>query len=148
MTPSFTANKADLEFILKQIKISEATSVGYTPAVAPVSIQQAIMDAYGLSAADAAIAPYGLRTVDGSFNSLVAGQNKFGAADTLFPRLTDPVYRNEGDESAFNGVTNTNYGVGGSVVDSDLRIISNLIVDMSVNNPAAITAYLGNPLSL
>lgn len=148
MTTSFTVNKADLEFILKQIKISEATSIGYTPAVAPVSIQQAIMEAYGLSASNAALAPYGLRTVDGSFNSLVAGQDKFGAADTLFPRLTDPVYRNEGDETAFNGVTNTNYGVGGNVVDSDPRIISNLIVDMSVNNPAAIAAYLGNPLSL
>ena len=98
MATSFTVNKADLEFILKQIKISEATSLGYTPAVAPVTILQAIMDAYGLSAADAAIAPFGLRTVDGSFNSLVAGQDKFGAADTLFPRLTDPVYRNENDE--------------------------------------------------
>jgi Ca2+-binding RTX toxin-like protein len=156
MTTSFTVNKADLEFILKQIKISEATSVGYTPAVAPVSIQQAIMDAYGLSAADAAIAPYGLRTVDGSFNSLVAGQDKFGAADTLFPRLTDPVYRNDtdGDSIDFDGpggqppVVQGNYGVPGNVVDADPRIISNLIVDMSVNNPAAIAAYLGNPLSL
>jgi Ca2+-binding RTX toxin-like protein len=157
MATSFTVNKADLEFILKQIKISEASSIGYSPAVAPVSIQQAIMDAYGISASDAAIAPYGLRTVDGSFNSLVAGQDKFGAADTLFPRLTDPVYRNEtdGDSIDFDGpgpnaspVVQGNYGQPGNVVDADPRIISNLIVDMSVNNPAAIAAYLGNPLSL
>ena len=156
MATSFTVNKADLEFILKQIKISEASSIGYTPAVAPVSIQQAIMDAYGLSAADAAIAPFGLRTVDGSFNSLVAGQDKFGAADTLFPRLTRPVYRNDtdGDSIDFDGsggmspVVQGNYGNPGNVVDADPRIISNLIVDMSVNNPAAIAAYLGNPLSL
>ncbi|KZD21169.1 peroxidase family protein [Tardiphaga robiniae] len=157
MATSFTVNKADLEFILRQIKIAEATSLGYTPAVAPVSIQQAIMDAYGLSAADAAIAPFGLRTVDGSFNSLVAGQTSFGAADTLFPRLTDPVYRNETDGDWIdlngNGVQDPgevqgNYGIPGTVVDADPRIISNLIVDMSVNNPAAIAAYLGNPLSL
>lgn len=157
MATSFMVNKADLEFILKQIKIAEATSVGYTPAVAPVSIMQAIMDAYGLSAADAAIAPYGLRTVDGSFNSLVAGQDKFGAADTLFPRLTDPVFRNDadGDSIDFDGpggqppLVQGNYGTpGATVVDADPRIISNLIVDMSVNNPAAIEAYFNNPLSL
>ena len=40
------------------------------------------------------------------------------------------------------------YGAPGTVVDADPRIISNLIVDMSVDNPAAIAAYLGNPLSL
>jgi len=28
MATSFTVNKADLEFILRQIKISEATSIG------------------------------------------------------------------------------------------------------------------------
>ncbi|MEA2780690.1 MAG: hypothetical protein QOK29_2234 [Rhodospirillaceae bacterium] len=156
MTTSFTVNKADLEFILKQIKIAEATSVGYTPAVAPVSILQAIMDAYGLSAADAAIAPYGLRTVDGRFNSLLPGQSDFGAADTLFPRLTTPVYRNEtdGDSIDFDGpggqppVVQGNYGQPGTVVDADPRIISNLIVDMSVNNPAALDAFFANPLSL
>jgi hypothetical protein len=156
MPTSFTVNKADLEFMLKQIKIAEATSIGYTPSLAPVSIQQAIMDAYGVSAADAAIAPYGLRTVDGSFNSLVPGQSKFGAADTVFPRLTDPVYRNEtdGDSLDLNGpasggiLVQGNYGSSGNVVDADPRIISNLIVDMSVSNPAAIAAYLSNPLSL
>ena len=141
-TTSFTVNKADFEFILKQIKIAEATSEGYTPAVAPVSILQAIQDAYGISAANAAIAPFGLRTVDGSFNNLLPGQTDFGAADTLFPRLTTPVYRNELDEVPFNGVTNTNYGVGGNVVDTDPRIISNLIVDMTAGNPAAVLAAL------
>ncbi len=96
MASSFTINQADLAFILKQIKIAEATSLAYN--AAPKTILQSIMDTYGLSAADAAIAPFGLRTVDGSFNSLVPGQSTFGAADTLFPRLTDPVFRNEGDE--------------------------------------------------
>ena len=142
MATSFNVNKADLEFILKQIKISEAHATG-TP------LLQAIMNATGSTAAVAAQLPVGLRTVDGSLNNLLAGRDKFGAADTLFPRLTTPVLRNELDEGAgFAGVTNTNYGVAGNVVDSDPRIISNLIVDMSITNPAAIDAYFNNPLSL
>ena len=60
---NFVVNAADLAFILKQIKIAENTSAGYTPGVAPVSIQQAIMDAYSVSAANAGQLPAGLRTV-------------------------------------------------------------------------------------
>lgn len=157
MTTSFNINKADLEFILKQIKIAENTSLGYTPSIAPVSIKQAIMDAYGLSAADATIAPYGLRTVDGSYNNLLSeSTSTLGAADTLFPRLTDPVYikDTDGDTIDFNGpalggtLTQGDYAQAGNVVDADPRTISNLIVDMSVNNPAAIAAFLSNPLSV
>jgi hypothetical protein len=37
--------------------------------------------------------PRGLRTVDGSFNNLVPGQQFFGAADRAFPRLTTPVFK-------------------------------------------------------
>jgi Ca2+-binding RTX toxin-like protein len=151
MATNFTVNKSDLEFILKQIKIGENTSIGYTPA--PVSIQQAIRDAYGLSTADAALAPFGLRTVDGTFNNLLPGQTNFGAADTLFPRLTNPVFRNDADGDQIslgpNVITNTNYGsIRQSVADADPRIISNLIVDQSVNNPAAIYTFLNNPLSV
>ncbi len=158
MTSSFNINKADLEFILKQIKIAENTSIGYTST--PVSIKQAIIDATGLSASDAVLAPFGLRTVDGSYNNLVSESTKnLGAADTLFPRLTDPVYINDtdGDTIDFNGAapgggfTQGNYGANGatgSVVDADPRTISNLIVDMSINNPAAIEAFLKNPLSV
>jgi Ca2+-binding RTX toxin-like protein len=156
MATSFLINTADLAFILKQIKIAENTSIGYTPIVPPVSMLQAIMDAYGLDAANAAIAPFGLRTVDGSFNNLLPGQSHFGAADTPFPRLTNPVFRNDtdGDAIDFDGpggqppVVQGNYGQAGTVVDADPRIISNLIVDMSVNNPAAIDAFLNNPLSV
>jgi hypothetical protein len=141
MATSFTVNKADLVFILKQIQISETHAAG-------TSLTQAIEEAYGVTADVAAQLPYGLRTVDGTYNNLLAGKSHFGAADTLFPRLTDPVFRNEGDEAQFNGITNTNYAVPGDVVDSDPRTISNLIVDMSVRNPAAIDAFLNNPLSV
>ena len=68
---NFVINAADLAFILKQIKLAENTSAGYTPAVAPVSIQQAIMTAYSVSAANAGQLPFGLRTVDGTFNNLM-----------------------------------------------------------------------------
>ena len=148
MPTSFTVNQADLAFILKQIKIAEATSVGYT--ATPVSIQQAIMNAYGVTAADAALMPFGLRTVDGSFNNLLPNQSELGAADTLFPRLTDPVFINEtdGDSIDFDGpggqpaTVQGNYGNPGTVVDADPRIISNLIVDMTAANPAAVAAAL------
>ena len=125
---NFVINAADLEYVLKQIKIAEATSAGYTPDVAPVSILQAIMDAYAVTAANATQMPAGLRTVDGSFNNLYGapsgipgtpgydpGTSEFGAADTLFPRLTDPVYFNDRDgDSMYFGpgapvITNTNY---------------------------------------
>ena len=171
MPSNFVVNAADLAYILKQIKIAEATSAGYTPAVAPVSILQAIMDAYGATAATAAQLPYGLRTVDGTFNNLLLaptgtpgtsdydpGSSEYGAADTLFPRLTDPVYYNDrdGDTMSFGppgsgappALNNTNYAGTGSVADADPRIISNLIVDMSVNNPAAIAAFFTNPLAI
>ena len=173
-TSSFNINIDDLQFILKQIKTAEATSIGYTNA--PTTILQAIIDANGGTAQTAVLLPAGLRTVDGTFNNLLIaptgtpgtpgynpGTSKFGAADTLFPRLTNPIFQNvNGPGIDFNGdgiidVINHNYGdadplMGGiqikSVVDVDPRIISNLIVDMSVNNPAAIAAYLGNPLSV
>ena len=35
-------------------------------------------------------------------------------------------------------VTNTDFGQQGDVVDADPRIISNLIVDQTSNNPAAV----------
>jgi Ca2+-binding RTX toxin-like protein len=159
MPNNFVVNAADLAYILRQIKIAEASSIGYTPDVAPVSILQAIMNEYGANASNAALLPAGLRTVDGTYNNLVIGPNgtdpgtsEYGAADTLFPRLTDPVFRNEGDDAMSFGpgaptITNNNYAGSGDVADADPRIISNLIVDMSVNNPAAITAFINNPLS-
>ena len=163
MATSFEVNIADLEFILKQIKIAEDTSVGYTLETAPKTILQSIMDAYGVTAVNAAQMPAGLRTVDGTGNGLLPGANEFGAADNLFPRLTDPVFLNDGDGDTidFDGagagppITQGNYGVladaspapglqpgVGTVVDADPRIISNLIVDMTAANPAAVEAAL------
>jgi Ca2+-binding RTX toxin-like protein len=157
MATNFFVNKADLVFILQQIKISEAHAAG-TP------LLTAITNATGSTAAVAAQLPFGLRTVDGTFNNLLAGRSEFGAADNLFPRLTTPVFRNETDADQMPlgpgapTVTNNNYdprlgtnpaGVNpDSVADADPRIISNLIVDMSVANPGAVDAWFNNPLAL
>ncbi|HEU0061918.1 MAG TPA: hypothetical protein VFR19_18700, partial [Hyphomicrobiaceae bacterium] len=122
--------KSDLEFILQQILIAEQHADG-------VDL---------LSLLPNSLVPFGLRTVDGSFNNLVPGQSEFGSADNLFPRLTDPSFRDDQDGDAFdaNGpapgglVTNTDFGQSGDVADADPRIISNLIVDQTSRNPAAV----------
>jgi Ca2+-binding RTX toxin-like protein len=166
---AFKLNAADLEFVLKQIKISEAHTNGtalteirldadgavitdrawYTGASFDPTFARAIPDAK---------TPFGLRTVDGSYNNLVEGREFWGAADQPMPRLLDAgAYLNDadGDSVTFGTPTspvnfvNGNYAPGtptaigpGSVADADPRIISNLIVDMSLANPAAIVAAL------
>ncbi len=167
--------KHDLEFMLKQIKIAEAHSNG-TP------LDQIRLDENGSVITDRAfyenatpaqlavlplaisspLSPYGLRTVDGSWNNIVEGRNEWGAADTEFLRITNPYWRNEndGDSITFGQgspravtLTDGNYeemglpsdpsGLGGgTLVDADPRIISNLIVDQTLDNPAAIYAAL------
>ncbi|MDA0672231.1 MAG: hypothetical protein O3C67_00785, partial [Cyanobacteria bacterium] len=155
MATSFTVNLGDLAFILRQIKISEDTSLAYTDT--PKTILQSIMDEYGASAETATQLPFGLRTIRGDYNSLIPGQELFGAADTLFPRLLEPDFRDDADGDVMPlgpgpfapVVDNTDYGqVGQNVADADPRIISNLVVDLSVDNPAAIAAFLNNPLSV
>lgn len=162
-------NQHDLEFILKQIRIAEAHANGtplteirldaagrvitdrawYTSASFDPTLPLAIPDAK---------TPYGLRTVDGSYNNLIEGREFWGASDQPMPRLLNPNFINEGDDvMALGGgqtVTNNNYGVigaptpgvngghSGNVADADPRLISNLVADMSFNNPAAIVAAL------
>ena len=86
----------------------------------------------------------GLRTVDGSFNNLVPGQQFFGAADQQFPRLLDPSFQTaEAVPPGFGPPGSTSYTqTSGLVFDSQPRTISNLIVDQTASNPAAYeTAY-------
>jgi Ca2+-binding RTX toxin-like protein len=135
----FTLNASDLKFILKQIKIAEhhaTTESGPgAPLVGPGEFQIANP-----------MLPYGLRTVDGSENNLQPGQSKFGAVDQTFPRLTDPVFRAaEPSDGTFGAPGPTSYTQKkGAVIDSQPRVISNLIVDQTATNPAAIEAA-GNP---
>ncbi len=151
MTTSFTVNLADLTNILNQIKIAERNAAGesLTSIIGP----------------DAALLPQGLRTVDGSFNHLLPGQQSVGAADQLFPRMLPPDFRTVNDAYSVTLVpagapgappggvviTNNNYDptIPGShsVADADPRIISNLIVDQTITNPAAIEAWRANEKS-
>jgi Ca2+-binding RTX toxin-like protein len=149
--------KHDLEFILKQIKIAEAHAAGGDLAalVAGYNGNDGLTQAHLL--------PYGLRTVDGSYNNLLPGREKWGASDQSFPGLFDPTYMNDadGDRYDFNPLpnmetwyNNNDYGNAGTrsgslpgpgsgtVIDADPRIISNLIVDQTLDNPAAIAAAL------
>ena len=83
---------------------------------------------------------FGLRTVDGSCNNLQPGQATYGAADQTFPRLTTRSSRPL-RTPAFDGTGTTSYRqTTGSVVDSEPRMISNLIVDQTSTNPAAVAA--------
>src|SRR5680860_596807 len=123
-----TMNKADLVFVLDQIKIAEAHAAG-TPLT------------------DLVVNPllnYGLRTVDGTDNNLIPGQSEFGAADNLFPRALDPVFSDDQDGDNIFGITNTNYANSASVADADPRTVSNLIADQTATNPAAIAAANSN----
>src|SRR5262245_1169161 len=78
--------RSDLEFILNQILIAESGGVDGSNLVDVLPNVQV---------------PWGLRTVDGSYNNLVfidnstvsVDQTQFGAADTVFPRMLTPVFR-------------------------------------------------------
>jgi len=113
-----TFNLADLEFILDQIEIAERNAAGEALIDILPNVQ----------------VPLGLRTVSGEFNNLVTSQDQFGSADDLFPRLLSPEWRVVGGVS---------YNSDGTVVDSQPRTISNLIVDQTANNPAAVAAAEG-----
>lgn len=135
-------NQHDLQFILDQIKIAEAHAAG-----TPLS-----------ELVDSPLLPYGLRTVDGSYNNLTPGRQFWAASDQPFLQITDPSFRNENDDSISFGngavtLDNNDYGSsgtptpgsmgldGGTVVDADPRLISNLIVDQTSNNPVATQLY-------
>ncbi len=134
----FTVSASDLAYILKQIKISERHAATLTPANPCGTLLG--------SAADQVpniLTSYGLRTVDGSCNNLVTGRSKFGTADELFPRVTDPVFKvAESNPPLFGppGPASSYAQTTGSVFDSQPRLISNLIADQSSTNPAAIAA--------
>ncbi len=133
----FTVTAGDLAFILKQIRISERHSATLTASnpcgtlVGPNANQ--IPDR---------LTAYGLRTVDGSCNNLFPGREAFAAADEPFPRLTTPRFRDaEPAPPGFPSQASSSYAQKvGFVYDSEPRLVSNLIVDQTSTNPAAIAA--------
>ena len=128
--------RSDLQFILDQIVIAERHAAG-----------EDLLDI--LPNSRLALRPaHGRRLVQ----QPGAGSGRTSAPRTRTSRsLLDQVFRNDLDGDTFdaNGPApeersrdNTNYAANGDVVDADPRIISNLIVDQTPNNPAAIAAAL------
>ncbi|NQZ97708.1 MAG: hypothetical protein HRU01_14450, partial [Myxococcales bacterium] len=124
-------------FILKQIKFAEAhaQSGGGCEALLDILPNASL--------------PWGLRTVNGSCNNLIPGNEGFGQADLEFLELVEPTFGNADaltQPFASNDIpgAQTSYvrGDGRTVQDSSPRLISNLIVNQSTTNPAAVRAYL------
>ena len=132
-----TLIRSDLEFMLQQIRVAEAHSAGGE------------LSGPGANQVSNPLFPYGLRTVDGEYNNLIAGQREFGAADNLFPRLTEPLFGPAGPlpfdpdgPGPLKAGDPTSYEQKkGIVSDSEPRTISNLISDQTANNPAAVAAH-------
>ncbi|MGN7250575.1 peroxidase family protein [Arthrobacter sp. SAFR-014] len=138
----FTITASDLSYILKQIKIAEAHVANTTSATGPCGA----LVGTGPNQIPSPLVSAGLRTVDGSCNNLQPGQETFGAADQKFPRLTTPVFKGAENATTFGGPAASSYSQkSGTVVDSEPRVISNLIVDQTSTNPAAVAAA-GNPV--
>src|SRR3954469_24754477 len=139
----FTVTPGDLAFILRQIKIAE-----HHAATAKPENPCGTLVGPGPDQIPDAITSYGLRTVDGSCNNLLPGREKFAAADVPFPRLAgSPVFKQaEGAPAGFFGpgspaVPSSSYAQKkGFVFDSQPRLISNLVVDQTSTNPAAVAA--------
>src|SRR4051794_9929980 len=124
----FTVTPSDLKFILAQIKIAErhaATQSASNPCGTQVGA--------GEDQIPSPLVSKGLRTVDGSCNNLQPGQETFGAADQLFPRIGGKSFRPAEQGTSYDQKS-------GTVRDSQPRVISNLIVDQTSTNPAAIAA--------
>jgi Ca2+-binding RTX toxin-like protein len=138
----FTVSPSDLAYILKQIKIAERHAATLSPAH-PCDT----LIGTGPDQIASPLVSFGLRTVDGSCNNLQPGQETFGAADQKFPRLATPVFKAaENSPAGFGPTTPSTYAQKkGNVFDSEPRVVSNLIVDQTSTNPAAIAAA-GNPV--
>jgi hypothetical protein len=134
----FVVTPSDLAFILKQIKIAEHHAASITPTSGPC----AGLVGPGPNQIGSPLLSLGLRTVDGSCNNLVAGNEMFGATHQLFPRLATPEFKPaENTPPAFGPPNPTSYAqTKGMVFDTQPRIISNLIVDQTSTNPSAVHA--------
>jgi hypothetical protein len=142
----FTLNASDLRFILAQIKIAEEharTRSDQNPCgtlLGPGPNQIPNQNAQG------AELPWGLRTVDGTCNNLKPGQDDFGSAGRMFPRRATAQFDGAGPHPGTpgfppaNGTPSTYATATGNVYDEQPRLASNLVVDQTPSNPAALAA--------
>ena len=128
-------NLQDLDFILKQIKIAEAHTAAINDGIDPrVALEQLV---------SSPLLPYGLRTVDGSFNNFQPNMTHFGSADQVMVRLLTPSYA-QAEINPRTGTPTSYADPAGLVYDSQPRLISNIVADQSLNNPAALAAALSS----
>lgn len=128
-------NRNDLDFILRQIKLAEAHTAAIEAGADPrVALEQLV---------SSPLLPYGLRTVDGSFNNFQPTMTQFGSSDEVMIRLLAPSY-GQAEANPRTGQQTSYNSASGSVYDSQPRIISNLVADQSLGNPAAIAAALAS----
>ena len=146
----FTLDAGDLRFIFHQIEIAQDHAAGgQLFGSGPNQVAEVRL-------------PFGLRTVDGSFNHIEMNTTicnsapasppipcRFGAGDQLFPRRTTSLFRQaeqfdpDGPGPTPPSPANATYAqINGTVYDSRPRVISNLIVDQTATNPAAVAAQL------
>ena len=129
----FNLNLSDIRFILKQVKIAEAHAASRTDENPCGTLLGTGANQIPNGNQQGAELPWGLRTVDGTCNNLLPNQSKWGAADTLFPRSAPARFIDAEDGSSYTQKT-------GTVTDSRPRTVSNLIVDQTAGNPAAVEA--------
>ncbi len=153
----FVITPADLDFVVRQIDIAEAHARKIAAGDAnasPLCSQHARFDdglhvqtwfePNGDPCVGSALLPHGLRTVDGRWNNLLEGQIEFGASRQIFPRLLEPEFRDAdpippGGAPGGPAGTPTSYAqTTGFVYDGQPRTVSNLIVDETTSNPAAV----------
>jgi Ca2+-binding RTX toxin-like protein len=155
----FQLSLNDLDFIRQQILISETHTANLAASADPASEMCSLLIGDGANqippGPNAEEQPFGVRTVSGVCNNLVNDTTKnFGAAEQPFIRLTTADYRDAdllsevgamfGPPPPVQGQQTSYAQVSGTVEDSQPRIISNLIVDQTADNPAA-TAAAGGP---
>ncbi len=133
----FPVTPKDLEFIMQQIQMGEAHAAAIAnPANSGVEPCSLLIGngPNQLPASEGNVHEFmlGIRTISGMCNNLLPGQENFGAGDVAFERMTDPV------------VDPIYATLNADVTDPEPRRISNIIVDQSDNNPAAVAAA-GNP---
>ncbi len=123
----------DLQFILDQILIANGHAAGGDL----------------LTLVASTLLPYGLRTVDGSYNNLTPGRENDAAADRPMPtRLTQTFRTAEAVTFDVDGPGPVNVGdttsyaqTSGTIFDSQPRTISNLIADQTISNAAAVAVH-------
>ena len=157
--PAFELLPSDLEFILKQIEIAEAHAYALVTNDQGYSLLCPTNDDTSGKCVRDPMLPHGLRTVDGSFNNLEF-DTTIGKSNEIMPRLVPINWREAdvnpttgpmppsppGSTAACDDPANTCYEqTSGFVYDAEARVISNLIVDNSINNPTVLDAAADNP---